>query len=716
MDSANASIVTRDFLHPCLLRACLLVLLIPTAISAEEGMWLFNAPPTAQVKTKYGFDLTPGWLEHLEHSSVRFDNGGSGAFVSSKGLVVTNQHIASDCLHALSDTQHDYVANGFYARKQNQELRCPNLELNVLEKITDVTGPVSSAAKPGMTDAQAGQAQRAIMASLEKECATTPTTRCDVVTLYSGAKFSLYEYRRYSDVRLVFAPESKIAFFGGDADNFEFPRYDLDVTFFRVYENGKPVESKDYLPWSHDGTKSGDLVFVSGHPGSTARGETLNQTYFEKNTRIPWLLADYDRRIALLQTFAKESAENARIAHQALSNLENNLKRYQSYLAGLDDPGLMNRKKGDERRMLVFARRGPRGRGVIPAMQQIDHALETYHKIFPAYVLLARPGGYRDTGAFRGRLAAYAMTLVQAAEEKQKPNGERLREYRDSALPSLEQNLLSSAPIYKSLEITELADSLAEMQRELGDENGVVKAVLKGLAPQEVAQGLIEKTRLEDAAYRQQLYTGGETVIEASTDPLIAMFRDIDPQLLAIRRQYEDEVESVVRRNRAVIEEFRFAFGGVNTPPDATSALRLSYGRVSGYVEDGRGTAPKGTNISPFTDIDGAFAHAAEHNDQGDYELPESWQHAKKHLGLKTPLNFISTADIIGGSSGSPVVNEQGEVVGIIFDGNVQSLPWDFLYDDRQGRAISVDSRAVTEALRKIYHAGALADELRRVH
>ena len=676
-------------------------------------MWLFNAPPTAQVKTKHGFDLTPEWLEHLEHSSVRFDNGGSGAFVSSKGLVVTNQHIASDCLHALSDAQHDYVANGFYARKQNQELSCPNLELNVLEKITDVTGPVSSAAKPGMSDAQAGQAQRAAMAAIEKQCASGPTIRCDVVTLYSGAKFHLYEYRRYTDVRLVFAPEFKIAFFGGDADNFEFPRYDLDVAFFRVYEGGKPVDSKDCLHWSRDGATSGDLVFVSGHPGSTARGETLNQIYFEKNTRIPWLLADYRRRITLLESFAKQSGENARIAHQALSNLENNLKRYQGYLAGLDDPGLMNRKKGDERRVLVFSRRGPRGRGVIPAMQQIDHALETYHKIFPSYILLA-PVGYRDTGAFRGRLAAYAMTLVQAAEEKQKPNGERLREYRDSALPSLEQNVLSRAPVYKSLETTELADSVAEMQKELGDENAVVKAVLKGRAPQEVAQNLIEKTKLADVADRQQLYTGGEAAIAASSDPLIAMFRDINPQLLAIRKQYEDEVESVVRRNRAVIEEFRFAFGGMNAPPDATFTLRLSYGHVSGYVEDGRGIVPKGTNVSPFTDIAGAFAHAAEQNNQGDYELPETWRRAKKHLDLKTPLNFVSTADIIGGSSGSPVVNKQGELVGIVFDGNIQSLPWDFLYDDRQGRAISVDSRAVNETLRKIYHAGALADELKR--
>ena len=680
-------------------------------------MWLFNAPPTAQIKNKYGFELTPASLEHLEHSSIRFNNGGSGAFVSSKGLVVTNHHVAADCLHAFSNDQHDYFAAGLYARKREQEMRCPNLELDVLEKITDVTGEVSSAAKPGMTDAQAGQAQRAAMASIEKQCATAPAIRCDVVTLYAGAKFHLYQYRRYVDVRLVFAPEFKIAFFGGNSDNFEFPRYDLDVALFRVYENGKPAEVKDYLHWSRDGAKSGDLVFVSGHPGSTARGDTLNQIYFEKNTRIPWLLADYQRRLTLLQAFSKDSSENARIAQEPLSSLENNLKRYEGYLAGLEDPGLMSRKKGDERRLLIFSRRGPRGRRVIPAVQQVDRAIETYHKIFPAYILLVRPAGsYRDTGAFRGRLAAYAMTLVQAAEEKQKPNGERLPEYRDSALPSLEQNLFSTEPVYKSLETAELADSLTEMQKELGDENAAVKTVLKGRTPQEVARNLIEKTRLDDADYRKQLYEGGATAIAASSDPLIVMFKEINPQLLAIRKQYEDEVESVLRRNQPVIEEFRFAFGDMNTSPDATFTLRLSYGQIKGYVEDGRGILPKGTNVSPFTDFAGAFAHAAEHNNQGDYELPASWQSAKKLLDVKTPLNFVSTADVIGGSSGSPVVNKQGEMVGIILESNAQALPWNFLYDDRQGRAVSVDSRAVIQALRRIYHAGALADELKRGH
>lgn len=705
----------RAILNPCVLRVCLLLQLFAPALHAEDGMWLFNAPPTAQIKTKYGFELTPAWLEHFQRASIRFDNGGSGAFVSSNGLAVTNHHIASDCLHALSDSQHDYLVTGFYARKHDQELRCPNLELNVLEKITDVTGNINSTVKPGMSDAQAGQAQRSAMAAIEKQCATAPAIRCDVVILYSGEKFNLYQYHRYTDVRLVFAPES--AFFGGDADNFEFPRYDLDVAFFRVYGNGKPVKPNDYLRWSQRGTKSGDLIFVAGNPGSTARGDTLNQIYFEKNTRIPWLLADYQRRINLLQEFSIQSAENARIAQQALSNLQNNLKRYQGYLAGLNDPGLMNRKKGDERRILIFSRRGPRGRRVIPAMQQIDRALETYHKIFPAYILLARPAGsYRDTGAFRGRLAAYAMTLVQAAGEKQKPNGDRLREYRDSALPSLEQNLFSTAPVYKSLETEELADSLAEMQKELGDENAVVKAALKGRTPQEVAQELIQKTRLDDVSYRKQLYVGGSAAIAASNDQLITMFREINPELLSIRKQYEDEVESVLQRNRPVLEEFRTAFGGVNIAPDATFTLRLSYGQVSGYVEDGRGTAPKGTNVSPLTDFADAFAHAEEHGNQDDYELPASWRREKKHLDLKTPLNFVSTADIIGESSGGPVVDRQGELVGIVFDGNIQSLPWNFLYDDRQGRAVSVDSRAVIQALRKVYHAGALADELKRGH
>lgn len=669
-------------------------------------MWLFNAAPKNQVKTKYGFEMTDAWLEHLQLSSVRFNNGGSGSFVSPDGLTLTNHHVAAGCLHGLSSAGHDYYQSAFYAKTQADEPRCPNLELNVLQQITEVSAQIDAAVKPGMTDAEAGKAERGAMAKIEKDCATAPDVRCDVVTLYGGAMHHLYRYKKYTDVRLVFAPEFDIAFFGGDPDNFEYPRYDLDVTFFRVYENGKPIHVKHYLQWSRTGVNDGDLVFVSGNPGATHRWDTINQLEFLKNTQFPFMLKDLERRIAVTQKFAAESQENARVAQETLFGMQNSFKAYTGYQAGLSDQDLMHRRIGDERRLLVMSRRNPRGRQTFFAMQNIDHALVAERAVFLPYMFVERRAG------FRGRLNDYAVTLIRAAAERTKPNGERLREFRQSNLASLEQNLFSSAPVHKSLETLQFADSLAEMLKQLGADDPVVKKALNGKSPDEVAQGAIAGTQLDQVAVRKQLYDGGAAAIESSTDPLIVMMRDIDPETRAIRKKYEDEVETPIRRSAAVINKFRFEMGGANLPPDATFTLRLSYGTVKGYVEDGRGYLPKGTNVAYDTDIDDAFAHAKEHNNRPPYQLPESWIKARKRLKGKTPLNFVSTNDIIGGNSGSPVVNKNGDLVGVIFDGDIQSLPWDFSYEDQVGRAVSVDERAVIETLKKIYDADAVVKEL----
>lgn len=669
-------------------------------------MWLFNAPPKNELKSKYGFEITDAWLGHLQLASVRFNNGGSGAFVSADGLTLTNHHVAADCLHGLSGPAHDYYRSAFYARTRADEPRCPNLELNVLQQISDVTAQIEYAIKPGMTDAEAGKAERSAMAEMEKNCATAPDIRCDVVTLYGGAMYHLYRYKKYTDVRLVFAPEFNIAFFGGDPDNFEYPRYDLDVTFFRVYEGDKPAHVEHYLRWSRSGVKDGGLVFVSGNPGSTHRWDTMNQLEFLKSTYFPFMLKDLERRIALTQKFSAGSEENAREAQESLFGLQNAFKAYTGYTSGLDDHKLMQRKIGDERRVLVMSLRNPRGRQAIPAMQNIDRALVAERAMFVPYAFVEKRAG------FRGRLNDYAVTLVRAAAERAKPNGERLREYRQSNLPSLEQNLFSGAPVYKSLESVQFADSLAELVKQLGPDDAVVKKVLGEKSPDEVASAAIAGTHLDQVSVRKQLYEGGADAVNNSTDPLIAMMRAIDSDTRAIRKKYEDEVETPIRRNAAVINRFRFQMGGMNVAPDATFTLRLSYGVVKGYEEDGQGYVPKGTNVPDETNIGGAFTHADEHGNKPPYELPESWMKAKKKLKRETPLNFVSTDDIIGGNSGSPVVNRAGELVGVIFDGNIQSLPWDFLYDERTARAVSVDERAIIEALKKVYHADAVVKEL----
>jgi hypothetical protein len=670
-----------------------------TLATADEGMWLYNAPPKARIKATYGFELTEPWLDHVRLSSVRFNNGGSGSFVSADGLTFTNHHVGAACVQQLSSAGHDYIKTGFYAKTQAEEAKCPDLELDQLVGIEDVTAKINAGVKAGMSAAEAGAAQRASMSQVEKDCATATGLRCDVVTLYSGEVYNLYRYKKYTDVRLVFAPEFDIAFFGGDPDNFNYPRYDLDITFFRVYENDRPAHLDNYLKWSPAGVKENELIFVSGHPGSTGRLLTLAQLEILRDVQYPALLKFLARRIALLEDFSKQSEENARIAKEELFGLRNAQKAITGYQSGLVDKSIMDEKAAEEAKLRASFKENPKNSGAPDPWEEIAQAMKVQKDIYNNLSYLERMRG------FSSRLAEIARTLVRAAAEKQKPNADRLREYRDSALPSLEQRLFSTEPIYTNLETTTLADSLGEMQERLGKDNPEVQKVLEGKTPAEAARDLIANTKLADVTVRKQLYEGGQAAIDASTDPLIVVMRAIDPEARAARKEFDDKVDSVVRRDGAVIARARFAKSGFNEPPDATFTLRLSYGAVRGYEENGKAL--------PFaTTIGGAFEHASAHGNQTPYALPESWMKAKSKLDLKTPLNFVSTADIIGGNSGSPTVNTRGEVVGIIFDGNMQSLPWNFAYNDLQGRAISVDSRGIQEALRKLYGATALADEL----
>jgi len=674
--------------------------------AADEGMWLFNVPPKAQLKSKYGFDLTKAWLQHTQLSSVRFNNGGSGSFVSVDGLTFTNHHVGSECIQQLSTGGKDYLKTGFYAKTQAEEAKCPDLELNVLEEIEDVTAKVNAAAKPGMSVADQGQAQRGAMSTIEQQCATQTKLRCDIVTLYSGAMYHLYKYKKYTDVRLVFAPEFDAAFFGGDPDNFEYPRYDLDVCFFRVYENDRPAHLDNYLKWSGAGVKDGELIFVSGNPGSTGRLNTMAQLEFLRDTGYPLVLYRLARRDELLKKFGAESEENARVAHEDLFSVENSLKAIRGYNSGLVDKALMAKKSAEESKMRqAIASDAAKKTEFGDPWAEIAKAMDTEKQIYPPLTYFERRGG------FSGELAGFARILVRAAEERPKPNGDRLREYRDSALPSLEQDLFSTAPIYKSLERAELADSLAEMKEKMPD-NPVVNRVSDGKTPAELGQYLIDNTKLDDVAFRKQLYEGGKAAVDASADPLIKVMKEIEPDARQVRKQYDDEIDAVVRQDGAAVAKIRFATEGTATYPDATFTLRLSYGVMRGYTENGEGTTPKGTKLPYFTTFRGAYQHAAGHGNKDPYKLVDSWINAKSRIKLDTPLNAVETADIIGGNSGSPVINRAGELVGIIFDGNIQSLPWNFVYDDTIGRSLQVDSRGILEALRDIYGAKSLADEL----
>jgi len=672
-----------------------LALVAPLAL-ADEGMWLYNAFPTDRVQKQYGFLPTQEWLDHLRLSSVRFNNGGSGSFVSADGLAFTNHHVGADCIEKLGTAGADYMKNGFYAKTRADEAKCPDLELNVLVGIDDVSAKVKAAATPAMSAADAGQAQRSAMSAIEKDCSTSSGLRCDVITLYSGEVYNLYKYKKYTDVRLVFAPEFDAAFFGGDPDNFTYPRYDLDITFFRIYENDKPVHLDHYLRWSKVGVKDGDLIFVSGHPGGTDRLKTVAELLFLKNREYPSRLASYKRRIATLEKFSAESAENARIAQEDIFSLQNSQKAINGEYEGLQDMAVLSQMNtAEHEREKAYM---DKHTGAPNPWEQISNAMKVNREIYDAYT-------YFEPRRFNSKLMSYARTLVRAAEERQKPNGDRLREYRDSALPSLEQQLFSTAPIYKNLETASLAIFLAQMREAVGAEDPAVIAALSGKSPEAAAKALIGSTKLEDVAVRKQLYDGGKAAVDTSTDPLIVLMRSENAEARAVRKRFEDEVDSVVKRDGATIARARFAETGFTQPPDATFTLRLSYGPVKGYEENGK-------KIPYFTTFAGAFQHAAEHGNKPPFNLAASWPKMKSKLNLQTPLNYVSTADIIGGNSGSPTVNKAGEVVGIIFDGNIQSLVLDFYYEDGQARAVHVDSRGIIEALRNIYGADGLANEL----
>src|SRR5437762_3826332 len=691
-----------------LLFLCGLLTSLSDRAFGDEGMWLYTAPPTKQLKEKYNFEPSKQWLDHLQKSSARFSSGGSGSFVSADGLVITNHHVGADALQKFSDEQHNYLRDGFYARTRVEEKKCVDLELNILMSIEDVTAHVNSAVNSDMTSEQASDARRGAIATIEKEGKDKTGLRSNVITLYQGGAYHLYRYKRYDDVRLVFAPEQQIAFYGGDPDNFEYPRFDLDICIFRAYENGQPAKTEHYLKWNSQGPSDGELTFVSGSPGRTDRQRTVDELADRRDREVPTWLQMFNRREVLLIAWGQRSFENARRAREDLFGDQNNRKRYDGYVAALFDPEIWSAIEAREKKLRDAISRDPKLKSTTGAYDRIKKAQGELVKIALRYDYLEqeRPGtvGYRDRRAFYGTLFKYARLLTRADDERAKPNGERIMGSRDSAKESLELELFSSEPVYDVYEILRLTDSLIDFAERFGGNDPLVKHVLAGKLPHTRAVELVSGTKLRDVDFRKNLYRKDAAVLQAAHDPMLDLARMIDSPAREARKAHEGQ-EETKKQAYSDIAKARFALEGTSNYPDATFTLRLSYGTVRGYEQDGK-------QIAPFTDFAGLYQRSAEHENKPPFDLPQRWIDKKSNLNLSTHFNFVSDADIIGGNSGSPVVNKAGEFVGIIFDGNIQSLVLDCIFSDKQARAVSVDSAAITEALRKVYDANALVDEL----
>jgi hypothetical protein len=666
-------------------------------LRADEGMWTFDNPPLALLKARYSFTPTTEWLNHLRLSTVRINDGGTGSFVSPTGLVLTNHHVALGQLEKMSTAAHNYARDGFYAKTREDEMKCPDIELNVLVSSEDVTARIAAAVKISATPAAALEARQRAIAAIEKDSLTTTALRSDVVSLYQGSEYWLYRYKAYTDVRIVFAPEQQIAFFGGDPDNFTYPRYDLDFALFRVYENNAPVANHEYLRWNTAGAAAGDLVFVSGNPGSTDRLDTVAQLETQRDLIYPISLAVLKRRIAALRAFGARGPEQLRQATGLVFDLENALKAETGEYQGLRDPALFAKRVADEKAFRDKVRANPQWAAKYDsAWQAIADAEAAERSIYVQSRFQALRGS---------SLAGMALELVQYATEKAKPDPDRLDAFHDAQGPQLEQALYSPAPIYKDYEEALLTDALQESSEKLGPADPFIVAAFHGRPVADVVHQAMSATSLADPAARRALVASGAAGVSASTDPLVVLARAVDPFVRRNTKLLEAKVESVEEPAADLIGQARFAVYGHDAYPDATFTPRLSFGTVKGYPMNG-------TMAPPRTTFYGLYDRALGFDGKAPFDLPARVAAGRDKLDLSTPLDFVTTNDIIGGNSGSPVVNRQGELVGLIFDGNIESLVGRFVYSEETNRAVAVHCAAILETLRKLYDAGALANEM----
>jgi hypothetical protein len=667
-------------------------------LRGDEGMWTFDNVPRALIKKQYGFEITDQWLQHIRLASIRV-SGASASFVSPDGLVLTNQHVGRDQVAKLSTPQRDLVKDGFYAATRAEELKCADWEANVLVSYEEVTARVQGAVKPGATDTDANAQRKAEISAIEKACASETGLKCEVVTLYSGGEYWLYRNKKYTDIRLVFSPEQDIASFGGDYDNFTYPRWNFDINFFRIYENGQPLKSTHYLTWSANGAAEGELIFAPGYPGATSRLLTAAQLRYQRDAGNPLQMQVWTARRAALLAYQALGPEQHRRGETPRVGLENSIKRLIGQQDGLKNPRIFGKKEAEESRLRAKVAANPEWqKAYAPAWDQIEAA-------YAALPGMATRIAFSNLTA--SRLAGMASTIVRYGDETPKASGQRYPEFADARLEGLKFNLFSSAPVYADLEEAQLAGWLAEGLKTLGPNDPFIKAALNGGTPAGVANNAAAGTRLADPAARKALIEGGAAAIAASTDPLVQLARRVEPIIRDLRAWQEEKIQSVDASAGEKIARARFAVYGKSVYPDANSNLRFEYGTVLGYE--------LGSTLVPYkTTFYGLYDRAASFNEKAPFGLPARWRDGRSKLDLGTPFNFVYTADTIGGNSGTPIINRNAEVVGVNFDSNLQKLPNRYMYiDEAEGsRAVGVHSAGIIEGLTKLYGATALVQEL----
>jgi len=668
----------------------------PATYKPEFGtMWTFDAPPLDYWRRTYNFAPDQKWLDHVRLASVRLPNC-SASFVSSRGLVMTNHHCARDCTAASSPADSNYIETGFAAATLTDEKKCAGLYVDQLQSIQDVTQRVR-AAITGRTPAEQAPQRTAVITQIQTECNQQTQLTCQVVTLYQGGMYSLYRYRRFNDIRLAMAPEGDIAFFGGDPDNFTYPRYDLDITLLRVYENNQPYAPTDYLKWSAAGAGENELVLLVGNPGSSGRLNTLAQMEFLRDVAYPAQLAAYKRALGIYAELERADMSAARRYQNEVFSVANSQKAVTGYRAGLLDTLSMAKKRAFEREL--------RARIAADPKLQAEYG-GTWDAIAAGQRELATFNPQLRYQGFGGNSTLLGMSgqLVRIALESGKPDSTRLAPYRGQGITNMTAALSRNVPIDTAFERRAIAAQLRAAQSELGPNDPFVRLALAGRTPEAAAAALVRGTRVGDPAFRTSLLQGGPAAVAASTDPMIALARDIDP-LNRVVTARAAALNAIIATNTEKLGRAIFAAYGTALPPDATFTLRISDGVVKSFPSNG--------TIAPYkTTFYGLYERSAAFDDKGDFKLPKRWVERKANLDLATPFNFVSTNDIIGGNSGSPVINRNGEVVGLAFDSNIEGVSNRFVFSTDVGRAVSVHSRGITEALRKMYDGSRIADEL----